>query len=349
MNVSTEDRTDLADDLAEVYDKLSEEDAEVDADNVEEDAAEEEEAEEIEDVEESAEDEETEEGAGEPVDEVDEADEADVEETAEEDQDEDDGAAPLEHWKMEDKKYFKTLPARAREFLVERDKEFQRQASAKITEVMHIKRALEPIKEEMSKFGVSDDQAVRTLVGAHKMLVDNPKEGIKHLMGQYNLTPEALFSQDGPEDTVDPRILNLENKAAQYEQSVVAREQAMLAGRIDEFRKNAEFFDEVQGEMTQLAVAARAVNPDVAPDIEVLYNKACRLNEGVWEKLQSRKQKESGKVNANRRSENAAGAKVKPTAASKRQKAKTTGKRSMQDDLYASWDEVAERQQGTAL
>jgi len=339
--VSTEEQTSLADDIGDVYDELSSEVEETDADNVVEDAAEEEVAEVI--------DEEVAEEADETVGVESEGQTDEVEEVPEDIPVEtDEETAPLAHWKMEDKEYFKTLPDDAKKFLVERDKEFQRQASNKVTEVMHIKRALEPIHEEMAQFGVSDDQAVRTLVGAHMMLKNDPKKGIQHLMGQYGLTPETLFSQDDTQDTVDPRIVNLENKAMQYEQNIVAQEQATLAGRIDEFRKNAEFFDEVQGEMTQLAVIERARNPNVTPDIEMLYNRACRMNEAVWEKLESKRRAAGGRVEANNRSANAAGSKVRPTAASKRNKAKT-GPRSMREDLEASWDEVEEHEQGTAL
>lgn len=323
-----EEKTSLADDIGEAFDELSSDEVEeTEIAAVEEGAVETEEAEASDDVIiiKASEDDETEEIG------------------------EEENIEPLAHWLKADKEEFKGLPSKAKEFLIRRDKEFQRQATEKANEVMHIKRALEPIREELNRFGVSDDQAVRTLIGAHKMLQENPKQGIQALMARYQLTPEALFSaDDDSRPAVDPRVEALEYKAMQYEQSMMANTQAQVLGRMEEFKKNAEFFDKVTPEMIDVAQLERMRNPNVLPDIEKVYNRACMMNDEVRAELVRREAAGEGKVKSNARSKNAAGTKVKTTPVSK-SRTDEAKPRALRDDLSSTWDEMMQNQHGTAL
>jgi hypothetical protein len=341
MSKSTDEKTELKEDLGEIFDHLSEEDpveeveTEESADDTEEAAAQDEEI-----VIEAA-DEESEESE-----ETEEIEVAADEETEEEPEDD---IEPLAHWLNKDKEMFKGLPKEAKQFLIDRDKEFQRHATHKANEVMHIKRALEPMKEELVEYGISDDQAVRTLVSAHEMLKKNPKAGIKRLMQNYRLTPEELFSEDASQPASDPRLDAIENKVQTYEQVMSEREQVAVAARIDEFRKNAEFFDEVTDEMMQLAAMERSLNPGVILDIERVYNEACWKNESVREKLIERRSRENGKAKATERSKVAASTKIRATPTAKK-RGVNAKPGTIADDLAAVWDEVEERNKtGTVI
>jgi len=341
--VSTEEKTSLADDLGDVYDSLTEEEVE-ETDDVTVEDAEKEEAASDEVIIIKAEDESDEEEQIEVAE-----DEEKLEAAVEEEEEEEDDVEPLAHWLKKDKEEFKGLPKNAKEFLVRRDKEFQRHANDKVQESLSIKRALEPIREELVQFGVPEDQAVRTLVGAHVMLKNDPKMAIRQLMNTYKLSPEELFNTDDTQPESDPRVDALENKVTNYEQLMAEREQAALSGRLEEFKKNAEFFDDVMDEMTELAMVERARNPAVVPDIEKLYNKACQMNDTVRVELLKRERAADGKVESTQRSKNAAGTKVKTTPVSKKRKEKT-GPKSVRDDLSAVWDEIEERDKtGIAL
>ena len=336
--MSTEEKTSLADDIGEVYDTLAEDEVvETEVENVEE-----------------VDEEEQETAVDEPVEteEAEEAEESSIEAADDEEgeaESEEDDIEPLAHWLKADKEQFKELPSTAKEFLVRRDKEFQRQATEKVNEVMHIKRALDPIKEEITQYGISDDQAVRSLVGAHVLLQKKPKEGIRALMERYRISPEELFSEDDSQDAGDPRVAALENKVTSYEQLMAAKEQAQLAGRIEEFKKNAEFFDDVTPEMTKLAYIERMNNPNVAPDIEKLYEEACQMNSAVRAELMRREAAGIGKAKSTMRSKNAAGTRVKTTPVAKKRKDDEESNRTLHDDISAAWDEVEEKLQGTAL
>lgn len=333
----TEDKTDLADDMSKVWDDLSQEEVEED---VEQEAADREIIIEASDEESDDEQAEAVEASADEDEAVEELEEAEIE--APEEESEEDDVEPLAHWKMKDKEMFKSLPKEAKEFLIDRDKTWQRQANEKIQVSAGVQRALDPIREEMTQYGVSDDQAIRTLVGAHKMLQNNPREGILRLMGQYQLSPEELFTEPAEGEKVDPRIEALENKAQQFEQLTMAQQQAAVAAKIEEFKKNAEFFDDVTAEMTHLAAVERAQNPGVVPDIEQLYNKACWMNEGVRAKLIDRQNRDASKEKSTQRSKRASGAKVKATPTA-RKRAEKDGPTSIRDDLSALYDELATR------
>lgn len=345
MKESTEEKTSLADDIGEAYDELSGAEVEETVEAADEESAdtviviEADDDAEAGDVE-QAEEEPAEESNEEPV----------AAAGKEEPTEEQDDVEPLAHWYRKDKEMFKKLPREAKEFLIARDKEWQRQANEKVQESLAMRRALEPLREELTQYGISDDQAVRTLVGAHQMLKSDPKRGILHLMNQYKLSPEALFSQEeAPQPQVDPEFEMIKNKVLSYEQMMTSNQQAALAARLDEFSKSAEFYEDVIPEMTQLAWAERQRNPNVVPDIQVLYDRACWLNEGVRAKLLKRQSGEVSKAESTQRSKAAAGTKVRPTAAAKRRPDEAKPK-STRDTLAAVWDEVEQREtRGTAL
>ena len=181
------------------------------------------------------------------------------------------------------------------------------------------------------------------------MLQQKPKQAIQHLMSQYGITPETLFSEDDPTPVTDPRVDALENKVTAYEQGELQRRQAELHGRLVEFKKNAEFFDDVTPEMTKLAYIERMNNPNVAPDIEKLYEEACQMNSAVRAELMRREAAGIGKAKSTMRSKNAAGTRVKTTPVAKKRKDDEESNRTLHDDISAAWDEVEEKLQGTAL
>ncbi len=337
--MSTEDlKTSLEDDISENFDTLAEDEvvetAAVDVEEVEEEVTE--------DVTEPAE-----EAVEEETEEV--VEEAKTDEVEKIEAKDEDAVEPLAHWLKKDKEEFAELPNPQKEFLIRRDKEFQRTASEKIQESLGVQRALEPLRQELSQHGISDDQAVRTLVGAHIMLTQDPKKGIQHLMSQYQLTPETLFSAEDAAPVTDPRIEALENKATEFEQHAIMRENATLEGQLQEFSKNAEFYDRVVGEMTEAAAIERVRNPSAMPDIKRVYDRACWMNESVREELVARERAGGAKAKSVDRSMNAAGTKVKATAVSKRKTVNGRQAASLEDELSTLYDEQEQRESGTAL
>jgi hypothetical protein len=198
--------------------------------------------------------------------------------------------------------------------------------------------------------GISDAQAVRTLVGAHLSLKDKPKESIQYLMRQYGLSAEELFSEEStPTNTVESqRIAELENKATMMERTYEAEHQAGINANLEAFRGQAEFFDDVMGEMIELTYAARAQFPDQTPDLQAIYKKACWSNDAVREKLTARQAADDGTTAATERSMRASKAKVHSTPVAKKTEEKKP--KSLTDALGDNWDAQEKLETtGTAL
>ena len=277
---------------------------------------------------------------------ADEADGEEVEEAAEADEgDEPEELAPLEHWHREHKEMFKSLPDEAKKFLIDRDKEFQASATKKQMEVSDIKRALEPVKDDLVKHGISDADAVRRLIGAHLRLQENPKESILQLMQSYGINPSDILGVDeeGSEtrDSAAMReIEDLKKRLKEYEERTRDEKLSTVAQQVKEFASNHEFFEDVQGEM---AVIARSYTSQgqPPPSLEQLYEKACWMNEAVRDKILKRERdKESKKTSANvSKSKRAAQARVKPSRKTSGAK-KEMEKKSLREDLSDAFDEA---------
>lgn len=264
-----------------------------------------------------------------------------------EDSEEEESLEPLKHWHKEDREVFKTLPREAQEFLLRRDKEFQASATKKQMEVSDIKKALEPVREDLVKYGVSDGDAIRRLVGAHVRLQENPKEAISWLMQSYGINPSDILGMDeersGTRDDAAMReIQDLKNRLKEYENRTLHERQSTLQREIDEFSKDHEFFEEVQGEMATIA-RSFTMRGEPAPSLEQLYEKACWMNDDVRNRLIKKRQTEEQKRKAEESKKNLSKSK-RAAQASVRSPRKTSGtqkessKRSLREDLADAFD-----------
>lgn len=268
-----------------------------------------------------------------------------------EDPDEPDEIEPLKHWHKEDREVFKTLPKDAQEFLLRRDKEFQASATKKQMEVSDIKRAFDPVRDELVKSGVSEADAIRRLIGAHVSLMEKPKESIMYLMQQYGINPSDILGtvEGGSESTDDvamKEIQDLKRRLKEYEERTEQERISEVGSQIAEFEKSNEFFKQVEPEMAALARShAQAGKP--MPTLEKLYEDACWMNESVRKELLDRREKEEVKSKAKRGEENiskakrAAKARVQPSRKTSGTSTKEV-KKSLHDDLSEVFDKVTQ-------
>lgn len=279
-----EERVSLAEDLGKAFDEAFPEDPEVES---------QEEAEEPETPEEAPE----EPSDGDEVEEAPEGEEP-VEEQPEEQEDAEDEdleLEPLAHWHKEDRETFKGLPKEAQEFLLRRDKEFQASATRKQMEVSDIKKAMDPVRDQLVKNGISEADAIRRLVGAHVQLVENPKNSIMWLMQQYGINISDIVGDaedaSGSHDSAAKReIEELKERLASFEKRTQQEKADTIGRQIQEFAAKNEFFDDVQGEMAMIARSFTS-RGEPAPGLEELYEKACWMNDSVREKLMAQKKK----------------------------------------------------------
>jgi len=203
--------------------------------------------------------------------------------------------APQQHWTQQDKEAFTRLPREAQELILKKDREFQSDYTRKMQGIAEVKRALEPVRTTLEQVGITEGDAVRRLVGAHLMLVQNPAQGIRYVAEQYGIDLNNLGAGQSQEESAALREVN------SIRQQLFEQQRAALASRvqsyekeIEEVRKDAPFFDEVEADMERLARSYIASNIQ-PPSVRDLYNEAVWANPTVREKALAARQAEAEK------------------------------------------------------
>ena len=270
-------------------------------------------------------------------------------EKTEEDEEPEETINPLQHWPVDDKEMFKTLPREAQEFLIDRDKRFQSSVTQKQADVADIKRALDPIQEELVKHGVSEGDAVRRLIGAHMRLKDDPKNTILELMSSYDIDMGDLTGENGDGDKADRpdsaakrEIRELREEVQRDRDARQAKEGHKIAEQIEVFKKDHEFFDDVREEMTAIAWSYqnRKLDP---PPLADLYEKACWQDESIRKKLvarEGRSKSEKDTVEA-KKAKKASSSKVRSSPKSSSEH--VAEKKTLREDLSSTYDRLTAR------
>lgn len=255
---------------------------------------------------------------------------------------------PLEHWTNEDKAVFGKMPKEAQEFLISKDKKFQAHYTRKLQEVAEIRRALEPARPEMQYFGVSEADAIRRLVGAHKMLQEKPYEAIRFIADTYGIDlGKSTAAEPRPEESAAiAEVRSIRQEMANRERMALQARVMAFEKQIEDFKKDHEFFEEVEPAMTRIAEGYVARGENI-PDLASLYDQAVYADPTVRQRALARdrsaeekKRIEAEKASA-KKARRAVNAKVRgsSTAAEERTKAEKT----LRDDLAAAWDKAHEQ------
>ena len=274
------------------------------------------------------------------------------EETGEADEDEGDeeeGLEPLQHWRPEDREMFKTLPEEAKEFLIDRDKRFQRSVTRGQEDVADIRKALEPVRQELVKHGVSEGDAVRRLIGAHIRLKDDPANTILELMSSYDIDIGDLTGENGDGEKTGPSDSAVKREVQELREEMRRDRETRQAGaadkfatEVEEFKVDHEFFDDVREEMT--AIAWSYSNRKLpSPPLADLYEKACWQDPVIRKKMiarEGRSDSEKGKAEA-KKAKRATKSRVRSTP-------KSAGdgkpvKKTLREDLSETYDRMNAR------
>jgi hypothetical protein len=159
-------------------------------------------------------------------------------------------------------------------------------------------QALEPYLPTIQGLGLKPEQAVAALAQADYTLrtapADQRYQYLVNLAAQYgiNLNATGQTSQQ-PQTTVDPLVWQLQNELNSVrgevmgwkQQQEMAENQTLLS-EINSFADKAEHFEEARPTMIQL------LQSGVAETLEDAYDKAIRLNEDLFNRVQSARQAE---------------------------------------------------------
>jgi len=164
-----------------------------------------------------------------------------------------------------------------------------------------IKRSLAPHKEYLQSINVSEEVAIPTLIAAEKSLrMGSPEQKVQSflkLAHDYGVDVEGLSQA-----TFNPQLHEMEKELNatkqqvfnhEYSQQEQVEEQAALS--IDEFAQSHEHFESVRQSMGDLMNLAAQKDEELT--LEQAYEKAIRLDDSIFEKVNAQQQEQSRKKN----------------------------------------------------
>jgi hypothetical protein len=220
---------------------------------------------------------------------------------------------PLKHWSEADQEFFRTLPEKAQEFQLRRDKMFQDNARAAEEQWAGVRKAIDPIRQDLVESGLDDAEITRRFVATHVGLAsEDPQRQVQsalNVLNAYGISVEALSDPSVLEvSESDKRVAAVEERQAAQERAAMEARQQQGLRVIEEFRTSgkAEFFDEVYETMEHIGRNEYLNTGTSAPPIEELYEIACLRNPAIKPRyLQSQISAERTKADEAERAEKA--------------------------------------------
>lgn len=256
-----------------------------------------------------------------------------------------------DRWSAEWKAKFTALPRDAQQVLLDREGEYDKGFTQKSQEASELKKRYEPLEQILAPRrqawamqGMDEGRAVSQLLALSDFAASKPQEFISWFAQQRGINPASL--NPGSEPSAPDPFAPVLNKIQTLEQQLNAQRDADTNRQIDSFRSapGHEHFDEVRLEM------GRLLESRIATDMQDAYEKACRVNPAVSQKIEAsklaaaeadRKASEAKRVTAAKE----AAAKAKKTAGvTITPKASLNGgapaPANMRESLNQAWDEI---------
>lgn len=247
------------------------------------------------------------ESSGDPVDSVDDTEAASEEESAP--VEEESEVAPVEarqppsSWRANVREQFAALPVDVQDEVLRREADFHKgieQYRQDADYGRNLKSVLSPYQNDFAALGVSESQAVGTLLNYERTLrLGSPEQKLavfQNMLNSYGVPVEALVSDDG--DVRQTAILNasLTSRLNQLEQqlhgftaSQQSQVQAQVTDVITKFASDPanKWFNDVREDM------GRLLESGIASDIKDAYDKACNLRPDIRAAISAQQQNEA--------------------------------------------------------
>ena len=257
---------------------------------------------------------------------------------------------PPEHWSSDQKETFKSLPKEAQEVLIKRDAEFQKGYQERVQEVTNLKQAIEPYKQVIAQFGVSEADAVRTLFATYMQIAQRPVDGILALAQRFNALDQLKeqFAPDTDDDFADPEIKALRNQVKElntqlgnFQNQTAQQQQETLLSQIDSFKNKTDdkgdlvhpYFDQVRTRMAPLVNEGKS--------LEDAYNEVVwtvpEFRDKHLKTVAAKKKAESDEEKARRVKKAKTAAKTNKTSGKSTVESKET--LSVKQELEAAWNQ----------
>ena len=246
-------------------------------------------------------------------------------------------------WPDEVKSEFKKMPPKAQEYYINSFKGMQADYTHKMQSIAEVKKAIDPVREELAATGVSEGEMIRRFVAVHKRLEKDPAAAIKWVADLYGVDMNAPAGES-KEPPADPRVDRLEAVVTEQERNAaIARAHAVNA-QVNELRKAGKMplYEEAEPIMIQ-AVAGLQQAGQPIPEVMALYEEVVWRTPALREKhlANSEVAKRQGKLEEKKKnvakSKRAAGKRTPSSVPPVKEK---RGKGSIRDELSRRYDEA---------
>lgn len=227
-------------------------------------------------------------------------------------------------WPEDWQSKFATLESdEGRQLLIDQYKSFQADYTRKTQEIAEVRKAIEPMKEQLDLRGISEGQYVRQLAAADKYLSEKPVEAMQHLMQNYGVSAEQLTGQS--DEYSDPEVSKLQQEVNSLKQQLQQQTQQQQQASEDQVNQQVTQFATETDEKGHLKhpdfdhlkpAMAGLIQSGHAKDLHDAYEQAKWADPQIREKLLAEQQRQASQETEKQRKEKATKAKKASTPAS---------------------------------
>jgi hypothetical protein len=259
---------------------------------------------------------------------------------------------PPASWKKEFHETWATADPKFQEYAYQREEQMRAGVEPLISKAQYadqMNEAMAPYMQTLQGMNMDAPTAVRRLMEADNILRNSAHEQkvqyFNKLAREYgiNLGDVSTLPQQG---YIDPNVYALQNELNSvrgevqgWKQQQEAQQNQVLLGEINQFAEKAEHFEEARPTMIQL------LNSGMATDLDDAYEKAIRLDNGLFSSVQQAQQasaEQQRRVSANKaaKSARAAAVSVRSSTPGTHTATKAQNRRSLLEEQFA---DIAER------
>ena len=194
-------------------------------------------------------------------------------------------------WKKDYEEHWGKLDPQLQDYIQQREADYAKGVSTyknQWEQAAPILESLNQFQPLLRQYGVAPQQWITQLGNAHASLVTGTPEQkmqiFQQLANDYGVNLGSITGQTGydPQFSSLAQELNqIKNQWGQFQQQQEAMEQTQLRSEIDSFKADKPYFEEVRETMAGL------LQSGMADDLQSAYDKAIRLNDDVFQKIQS--------------------------------------------------------------
>ena len=200
-------------------------------------------------------------------------------------------------WKKDYEESWGKLDPTLQDYISQRESDFAKGVStykSQWDQAQPIMSTIEKFAPVLQQNGLDAATWINSLGTAHQTLVyGNPDQKLQmfaQLANDYGVDLNGLTGGQGvsPQfSMIAQELSQIKNQWQQFQSQQEQQEQTQLKGEIESFSKDKPYFDDVRETMAGL------LQNNMASDLNTAYDKAIRLHDDIWQKVQSEQVKSS--------------------------------------------------------